>query len=138
MSDLKFWNPGRETTNVNISGLMGERITYLRQDGKRIPAIVAGVDPYIGVSIVYADEPSKICLCLHGPMDPNVREHYLYDEFLQSEYPTDFKTYVKYLREVVEGGGVFSREEFGRRRQEEQSYDGELSMGGPGICPYGV
>ena len=51
-NSLKFWQPNDATINLNLKGLIGTKMTVLRNDGTRYMGVVGGIDPYIGVSIV--------------------------------------------------------------------------------------
>lgn len=135
---MKFWNPGREITSLNVDGLAGQKITYYMNDD-RYEAIVGGVDPYIGISLVKANDPEKPLMCLYGPFAPGFQEHYLHEflgDFRKERYINRYKIYLEYLREVVEGNGMFIEAEFANRLEDANPEYGPASGGGS--CPYGV
>lgn len=137
MSDLKFWKPGPKVTNVDVSGLAGEKLSYFGGDIE-FRAVIAGVDHYLGISIVEEDNPSRVLWCSHGPYDPNWRKWYFDPEaktFRRNRYSARFGIFVDYLRELVESGKPF-REDVLADLYEEAGYP--LGSGNNSPCPFGV
>jgi hypothetical protein len=133
MSDLKFWSPVQATIDTDIKGLMGMKLIINAADGNEWVGIVAGVDPYIGCSIVAEDDPTLLLHCLGGPYDPELREEYLENDQFKSEYYHDFKAFVDLLHKAKKTGR-FEYSEYMALITE--AYGGDVS--GSGACPFGV
>lgn len=137
MDNHKFWTPNTDVTCSNVAGLIGKKVEYVCSDGATYNGIVGGADPYVGLSIVVDNgKGDEILRCLNGPLAPDFREGFLKNRASwRKNYNSKFPIYLSYLREVLEGDGVFLEEEL-----EERYYDADVSLGsgGLGVCPFGV
>ena len=133
-NSLKFWQPNDATINLNLKGLIGTKMTVLRNDGTRYMGVVGGIDPYIGVSIVREQNKKLVAACLHGPFDPQVREIYLRSESFQLQYHEKFLVFVGMIKEAKKTG-KFSLIELAARLED---INGSKIYGNNQSCPFGV
>ena len=132
---LKFWQPNDATINLNLKGLVGTKLTVVRGDGTMVDAICAGADPYIGLSLVRADDHTKIVDCFHGPFDPNFREKYLYKKTWQNDYHSVFTVFLQFIKEAKKTGFLY-RKELNKAISKAKGVPSKPSYGG--VCPFGV
>lgn len=135
-NDLRFWQPTDATINMDIEGLIGTKLVIDTGDNRKYVSVVGGIDPYIGVSMVEADNPKSLVRCLHGPFDPQFRERYLTNEEFQENYHTDFECYVNAIREAKKTGKL-STPKLNRALAKARGVS-EIFSGGGMDCPFGV
>jgi hypothetical protein len=133
--NLKFWQPNDATINYDVEGLVGTKLTVIRQDGSTVQAVVAGVDPYIGVSLVRVDDKERIINCFHGPFDPNYREKYLKRKDWQAEYHIHFSIFVEHIRSAKKTGYLNRRNMFD---DVDNNIGRQVYAKSGGVCPFGV
>jgi len=128
---MKYWTPNTNIVEADIKGFMGMKVTFHSIGGNIYQGVVAGVDPYIGISVV-REEDHKIALhCLHGPMDPQFRESYLRNNSLKEKYNNRFPIFLKYLKEAKEIG-IFDEVAM------VEEMDIPLGLGNGASCPFGL
>ena len=127
--NMKFWTPNSAIVNANVAGLMGAKITVTTRDGKVEQGVIAGVDPYIGISIVTEDNVERLLFCLHGPFDPNYREMYNNnDSDVRGQLNKRFPICLSYIRRAVETGNLNLNDMF-------NEWD-EIGFSAGGGCPF--
>ena len=133
-NEMKFWTPPTATIDLDIEGLMGMKVVHINSYGEKVVCVVAGVDPYIGCSLVDENDPERMIQCLHGPFDPSRRAHYLQSEKWRVEYPHDYRNFVTLLK-AAKTSGEFNVMDYIELQREAYGGDGGF---GSGSCPFGV
>lgn len=129
--DLKFWIPNKAVIDIDTEGLIGSKLTVTNLNGDTRQCVIAGCDPYIGLSIVREDDPKVVIYCLHGPFDPHFREDYLKKEHLKVEYNRRFPVGISYCLTAMKTGKLDMVNMF-----KDQDADTGFSNGVG--CPYGI
>jgi len=96
--NLKFWIPNSAILEANCTNLVGKKITVISRDGTSDAGIIAGADPYIGLSVVKEVDRTAPLYCYHGPFDPNYREIYLSNDIAKEQYNNDFLIVLDHFR----------------------------------------
>lgn len=128
--DLKFWIPNKAVIDASVEGLVGSKITVVDRDGGVHQGIIAGADPYIGLSVVKESDPKVILLCVHGPFDPAFRELFNRKDNLKAKYNKQYTPILKSLFKATSTGTLDITELF-EEIEETSSLKGTS-------CPYGV
>ena len=132
--ELKYWVPTQKVLKAKgYIRLLGKKLSYTLLNGEEVVGIIAGIDPYIGISVVRDDNPKNLLFCLHGPFDPNYRGSYLASDKLKNNYERKFLGFLSYLKKCGRTGEIST---IGVRK----SMDLPLleRQRGSGICPFGV